>query len=61
MNAHLQQLLNYTRREFFQRAGMGVGGAALTTLLANDLQAALPTAANPMAARQSHFTPKAKT
>ena len=60
MNAHLQQLLNYTRREFFQRAGMGIGGAALTTLLANDLQAALPTAANPMAARQSHFTPKAK-
>ncbi|WP_339730883.1 DUF1501 domain-containing protein [uncultured Gimesia sp.] len=60
MNEHLQQLLNYTRREFFQRAGMGVGGAALTSLLANDLQAKTPTGANPMAARKSHFTPKAK-
>ena len=37
MNDHLQQLLNYTRREFFQRAGMGVGGAALTALLADSL------------------------
>ncbi|MCA9014948.1 MAG: DUF1501 domain-containing protein [Planctomycetaceae bacterium] len=60
MNEHLQQLLNYTRREFFQRAGMGVGGAALTSLLANDLLAKTPTGANPMAARKSHFTPKAK-
>ena len=60
MNERMQQLLNYTRREFFQRAGMGVGGAALTTLLANDLLGNIPTAVNPMAARESHFTPKAK-
>ncbi|QDU12031.1 DUF1501 domain-containing protein [Gimesia aquarii] len=60
MNDHWQQLLNYTRREFFQRAGMGVGGAALTALLTDSLQAAAPSATNPMAARKSHFPPKAK-
>lgn len=60
MNEHLQQLLNYTRREFFQRAGMGVGGAALTALLTDSLQAASPSTNNPMAARKSHFPPKAK-
>lgn len=60
MNEHWQQLLNYTRREFFQRAGMGVGGAALTALLTDSLQAAAPSATNPMAARKSHFPPKAK-
>lgn len=60
MNERLQHLLNYTRREFFQRSGMGVGGAALTALLADSLQAKSPTPANPMAAQRSHFLPRAK-
>jgi len=55
MNTHPvdQYLLTLTRRQLFQRVGLGVGGFALANLLKNDLSAAPQ---NPF----SHFAPKAK-
>jgi hypothetical protein len=55
MNTHPvdQYLLTLTRRQLFQRVGLGVGGFALANLLNNDLSAAPQ---NPF----SHFAPKAK-
>ena len=55
MNTHPvdQYLSTITRRQLFQRVGLGVGGFALANLLNNDLSAA---AKNPFA----HFAPKAK-
>ena len=46
---------NLTRRQLFQRVGMGVGGFALADLLARDL------GASPAANQVSHFAPKAKS
>ena len=55
MNTHPvdQYLRTLTRRQLFQRVGLGVGGFALANLLNNDLAAAPQ---NPF----SHFAPKAK-
>ena len=55
MNTHPvdQYLRTLTRRQLFQRMGLGVGGFALADLLNNDLSAAPQ---NPF----SHFAPKAK-
>ena len=55
MNTHPvdQYLRTLTRRQLFQRVGLGVGGFALANLLKNDLSAAPQ---NPFA----HFAPKAK-
>lgn len=47
-----------TRRQFFQTAGMGLGGAALTSLMRQDAGAATPS--NPLTPRKSHYAPKAK-
>ena len=46
---------NLTRRQLFQRVGMGVGGFALADLLARDLGAADPVKT------VTHFAPKAKS
>lgn len=48
------QLSFVSRREFLQHAGGGLGGVALSSMLARDAQA------NPLAARAAHFAPKAK-
>ena len=55
MNTHPvdQYFRTLTRRQLFQRVGLGVGGFALANLLNNDLSAAPQ---NPF----SHFAPKAK-
>jgi len=55
MNAHPvdQYLRTLTRRQLFQKVGLGIGGYALADLLQNDVQAA---PRNPFA----HFAPKAK-
>src|SRR5688572_20247802 len=55
-------LQNTTRRHFFSRCAMGLGGIALASLMNERLfgapgPAALP---NPMAPKQPHFAPKAK-
>ena len=48
-----------SRREFVLRSGGGLGGIALSWLLARDGRAAAP-ATNPLAAKPPHFEPKAK-
>ena len=50
-----------TRRDFLLRAGGGLGGVALSWLLARDALAAdAPKGVNPLAARKPHFEPTAK-
>jgi Protein of unknown function (DUF1501) len=52
----MSNLLQQTRRHFFGDCALGLGGMALSTLLARDgLQAA-----NPLAPKKPHFEPKAK-
>ena len=46
-----------TRRWFFRECGVGLGGIALSQLLARDSQA---SATNPMLPKVAHFPPKAK-
>src|SRR5688572_15201008 len=48
---------NLARRWFLRDCGLGLGGIALHSLLANDGFAA---PANPLAVKPPHFTPKAK-
>ncbi|MCA9119973.1 MAG: DUF1501 domain-containing protein [Planctomycetaceae bacterium] len=54
-------LLQATRRQFFERCGLGVGSMALGTLLANERAAANSVVKNPMAPRPPHYSPKAKS
>jgi hypothetical protein len=49
-----------TRRWFFQDCGVGLATASLASLLANDRAVAATSSANPLAARQPQFAPKAK-
>ena len=53
MNPWLNHMQNVTRRQLFQQVGMGMGGAALGSLLAQDLGAAVENGG-------LHFAPKAK-
>jgi hypothetical protein len=55
-------LAHLTRRHFFSRCAMGLGGIALASLMNERLLGAPPPAAlpNPMAPKQPHFAPKAK-
>ncbi len=50
-----------TRRELFQRLGVGIGSAALATMLHNDAAIAARSADDPMAPRPTHHPPKAKS
>jgi hypothetical protein len=52
-------LCTLSRRQFFRRSGLGLGSAALATLLHNDTRAAARTA-NPLAARPPMFPPRAR-
>lgn len=53
-----------TRREFLNRAGGGIGGLALSTLLAEEATAGrpkvVPAMVDPLAAREPHYMPRAK-
>lgn len=49
-----------TRRQILQKAGFGLGSAALGAMLASDLPASEATD-NPLAARQPHFAARAKS
>ncbi|MEM7009955.1 MAG: DUF1501 domain-containing protein [Verrucomicrobiota bacterium] len=53
----IESSLNQTRRYFFQRAGLGIGGAALSSLMAPGASAAAETGGLP---DLPHFAPKAK-
>ena len=55
-NAFRQQI---TRRWFFRDCGVGLGAAALASLLGNDAHGSAATA-DPLAPRAPHFAPKAK-
>jgi hypothetical protein len=50
-----------TRRDLLHRAGGGLGGIALSWLLAQDARAAAPKLANPLAAKPAHHSAKAKS
>ncbi|MDP6034683.1 MAG: DUF1501 domain-containing protein, partial [Verrucomicrobiota bacterium] len=54
-----QSALEQTRRDFLATSASGLGGVALTTLLAEDGLLTQDTT-NPMAPRKPHFDPKAK-
>ena len=60
MNAYEQHVQAQTRRHFFARCSVGLGGMALSTMFGNTLRAEGRGTANPLAARKPHFTPKAK-
>ncbi|MEO8496594.1 MAG: DUF1501 domain-containing protein, partial [Planctomycetota bacterium] len=61
-NNNEQMLLrDTTRRQFFERCGIGVGGMALTSLLAQDQAQAKSVVTNPMAPRPPHYKPRAKS
>ncbi len=54
--------LSVTRRQFFEECRIGVGRIALGSLLAGTVgqQALAGSSSNPMAAKDPHFTPRAK-
>ncbi|MCA9144620.1 MAG: DUF1501 domain-containing protein [Planctomycetaceae bacterium] len=54
-------ILASTRRQFFERCGVGVGSMALASLFAQEQAGAKPVVTNPMAPRQPHYKPKAKS
>src|SRR5713101_2482316 len=54
-----EYLRNVTRRHFFRECGVGVGKIALASLLTG-AWAQRASAAGPLAARPTHFMPKAK-
>ncbi|MCA9224207.1 MAG: DUF1501 domain-containing protein, partial [Planctomycetales bacterium] len=56
----LAPLRHMTRRHFFQTSGLGLGAAALHSLLANDSRAAAPGDANPLAAKPPMIPARAK-
>src|SRR5436309_1967604 len=58
MNHSFRALLP-TRRQMLQRAGAGFGSLALAALLADESRAAT-SVANPLAAREPHFEPRAR-
>ena len=65
MNPHDPRCHRYepssSRRDFLVRSGLGLGAIALQSLLAREsVAAALTTPASPLAAKQPHFTPRAK-
>src|SRR6185369_16488376 len=55
---HSQSLLASTRRQFLGRLSVGIGGAALASLLNQNILGAQPV--DPMAAKMPHFPAKAK-
>ncbi len=57
MDLFQQHFQNQTRRQLFQQAGMGMGGAALSSLFAQDSSAASKIG---LGAQGTHFAPKAK-
>ncbi len=56
----MNTFLHTTRRQFFSRCGMGLGGIALASLMNDRLLAAQPKLVNPFAPKPGHFPAKAK-
>ncbi len=60
MRTELGKLQYLTRRHFLEEAGVGLGAAALGSLLNRDCGAAPAGTVNPLAPKKSHFEPTAK-
>lgn len=58
MTSMHDNLMTLSRRELFQRVGLGIGGAALASLMGEDATA--KPSRNPLSPRGSHFAAKAK-
>jgi hypothetical protein len=59
----LQEHLQMNRRRFLATAASGLGGLALTSMMASDVEASIRSgggAINPLLAKPPHFQPKAK-
>ncbi|HAE18634.1 MAG TPA: sulfatase [Verrucomicrobiales bacterium] len=59
MNPQLESLQYKTRRHFFKKCSMGLGGVALSEMLATDAMG-LEAPDNPLLPKLPHFAPKAK-
>jgi hypothetical protein len=59
MNPQLESLQYKTRRHFFKQCSMGLGGVALSEMLATDAMG-LEAPDNPLLPKLPHFAPKAK-
>ena len=59
MNPQLESLQYKTRRHFFKQCSMGLGGVALSEMLATDAMG-LEAPNNPLLPKLPHFAPKAK-
>ena len=59
MNPQLKSLQYKTRRHFFKQCSMGLGGVALSEMLATDAMG-LEAPNNPLLPKLPHFAPKAK-
>ncbi len=59
MNPQLESLQYKTRRHFFKQCSMGLGGVALSEMLATDAMGLEPPG-NPLLPKLPHFAPKAK-
>src|SRR5215471_11207480 len=57
---HVHSLLLQTRRHFFRDCAVGIGAMALGSLL-NESRANSTPNVNPLAPKQPHYTPKAKS
>jgi len=60
MHPQMEHLQLQTRRNFLQQSALGMGGMALAALLQRDSVASPTQLANPLAARASHFQPRAQ-
>ncbi|MCA8988578.1 MAG: DUF1501 domain-containing protein, partial [Planctomycetaceae bacterium] len=61
MNLRQLQIQDQTRRQFLGQTGIGLGSLALSTLLPSSADASVKIdSITPLAAREPHFTPKAK-
>ncbi|MDB6138328.1 MAG: hypothetical protein JWO94_1400 [Verrucomicrobiaceae bacterium] len=56
----MNDLLFKTRRHFFSQCSMGIGGLALSSLMAEGKLGAAPATQNPLAPKQPHLPAKAK-
>jgi hypothetical protein len=59
MVEHQEHILNLTRRQLLGRSCVGIGSAALASMLCGDLSAA-KKADDPLAPKKPHFSPRAK-
>ena len=55
-----QQLLATTRRHFFQKCGIGLGGMALASMWGEEMAQGATQGLNPLAPKPAHFIGKAK-